>query len=177
MQKEKQILFKNASGLRSLRPGVFGNATGCQGCNTVQEPLFNHSGCIQVSGQELNCRSVLIWPLFFARCNFRGIATAPQPCESVNVRVGAQDFTGAAPTLLRGATASMSNAFRARAEFSPYLVYSPTLQYQHRIVWNKDEKKWDCVKCHRSSDSTHKHEALIALARHDCIPSGVALER
>ena len=67
----------------------------------------------------------------------------------------------------------MSNAFTARAEFSTRFVES-MLRYQHRIVWNKDEKRWDCVKCQRSSGYTCKHEALIELARHDCIPSGAA---
>ena len=70
----------------------------------------------------------------------------------------------------------MSKAFTARAEFSTRFGDSQTLRYQHRIVWNKDEKKWDCVKCHRSSGYTNKVEALIELARHDCIPSGAAQE-
>ena len=70
----------------------------------------------------------------------------------------------------------MSKTFTARAEFSTRFGDSQTLRYQHRIVWNEDGKKWDCIKCHRSSGYTHQYEALIGLAEHDCTPSGAAQE-
>lgn len=70
----------------------------------------------------------------------------------------------------------MTKAFTAHDEFSTRSRDPRILRYLHRIVWNEDGKKWSCVKCHRSSGFTNKHEALMELAQHDCIPFGAAQE-
>jgi hypothetical protein len=70
----------------------------------------------------------------------------------------------------------MSRPFTAYDHFSVRSRDPRILRYLHRIVWNEDGKKWDCVKCHRSSGFRNKYEALIELAQHDCISFAVAQE-